>query len=243
MRAQDFIEWRHRTDLTQDEAAKKFGVTRATVQNWESGTSPVPVPVETSCQIWEERLRQENPNIGPVTLIYADGPMFVNPFGPRQRIAMMHQEPYPTNAAAIARVQALWGRDDFHNALVIEQSGKPLWNIVELDAVVTGRDRGAPTIPNMLRTLAEQLRGTSGIFVRNGPRILTRTEEKERQLEIENVATELDKIAADFSAQNFDSAPTEDLLVKLRKFGKQPNERLVNNLAQAFVSLAISKGR
>ena len=104
-----FSAWRKRVGLTQQELAERWArVTRTTIQNWESGASPIPHSVETACAIWERRLKQENPNLGPVTLIYADGPMFVDPYGPRRRLPMMQKEPYPTNTAAIARVLELW---------------------------------------------------------------------------------------------------------------------------------------
>jgi DNA-binding XRE family transcriptional regulator len=144
MRASNLREWRQRVGLTQSEAAAKIGVTRGTIQNWESEATAIPPMVEASCQIWEDRLWQIRPDIGPVTLIYSDGPMFINPYGPRSRLAMMHQEPYPTNAAAIARVRALWGREDFHNPFIIDQSRKFLWNSVQLARVADGSDQDAP---------------------------------------------------------------------------------------------------
>src|SRR6266446_10389463 len=107
MDAKELKSWRERVGLTQQQFAERLRVTRTTVQNWESGMTSIPQAVDTSCEIWEHRLQQENPNLGPVTLIYSDGPMFVNPYGPRRRLAMMQQEPYPTNTAAIARVQQL----------------------------------------------------------------------------------------------------------------------------------------
>src|SRR5580700_472130 len=140
MNAQELKTWRDQVGLTQQQFANRLGVTRTTIQNWESAATPIPQAVDTSCEIWEKRLKQENPDLGPVTLVYSDGPMFVNPYGPRRRPAMMQQEPYPTNAAALARVQQLWAREDFHNAFVIEESGEPLWNIVELGRAVGGDD-------------------------------------------------------------------------------------------------------
>jgi hypothetical protein len=144
MKASDFREWRQRVGLTQADAGSKLGVTRGTIQNWESEASPIPHVVESGCRIWEDRLRQIRPELGPVTLIYSDGPMFINPYGPRRRLAMMREEPYPTNAAALARVRELWGRDDFHNPFIIEESGTHLWNAVELARVAAGTDSDAP---------------------------------------------------------------------------------------------------
>ncbi len=144
MKASDFREWRQRVGLTQGEAAGKIGVTRGTIQNWESEATAIPPMVQASCQIWEDRLRQTRPDLGPVTLTYSDGPMYINPYGPRTRLAMMHQEPYPTNAAAVARVLALWGREDFHNPFIVDQSGNFLWNSVQLSRVAEGKDQDAP---------------------------------------------------------------------------------------------------
>jgi hypothetical protein len=46
----------------------------------EGEATPIPQAVDMSCEIWEARLKQENPDLGPVTLIYSDGPMFVDPY-------------------------------------------------------------------------------------------------------------------------------------------------------------------
>src|ERR1035437_3306350 len=84
MDGKQFRAWRERLGLTQQQVADRMGVTRTTVQNWESADA-IPQTVEMSCDVWEPRLKQENPNLGPVTLVYSDGPMFVNPYGPRGR--------------------------------------------------------------------------------------------------------------------------------------------------------------
>jgi len=106
--------------------------------------TPISPLVEQGCTIWEDRLQQIRPDLGPVTLIYSDRPMFINPYGPRRPLAMMHQEPYPTNAAALTRVRELWGRDDFHNPFIIDAAGTHLWNAVQLARVADGSDRDAP---------------------------------------------------------------------------------------------------
>src|SRR5258708_16625372 len=98
MKASDFRDWRKRVGLTQSEAGAKLGVSRGTVQNWETEVNAIPSIVETGCRIWEEQLRRIRPDLGPVTLVYADAPMFIDPYGPPRRIAMMKQQPHPTNA-------------------------------------------------------------------------------------------------------------------------------------------------
>jgi len=236
MKAVEFASWRQQVGLTQEKIAEKLGVTRTTIQNWESGSTPIPVAVETSCDLWGHRLKQEDPNVGPVTLVYSDGPMFINPYGPRRRLAMMHQEPYPTNAAALARVQVLWGREDFHNPLIIEESGKPLWNVVELERVVRGDDAGAPTISNMLKALAEQITVTSTMSVRSGPKMLSPAEARDRQERIEDLAGELEKLAAATPQGDVTYPQVEEVFSRLRRLGKHPMDSLVSSIAQAFVS-------
>jgi hypothetical protein len=130
MRGAELLDWRKRLGFTQSEAGQKLGVTRATIQNWESESTPIPGAVETGCQIWEQELKKR-PEFGPVTLIYSDGPMFVNPYGPN-RLAMMQRELYPTNAEALERIYDLWGREDFHSPLIMAESGEIAWNVVEL---------------------------------------------------------------------------------------------------------------
>jgi hypothetical protein len=234
MQADEFGSWRQRVGLTQDKAAEKLGVTRTTIQNWETGIRPIPQSVDASCDLWEHRLKQESASLGPVTLIYSDGPMFVNPYGPRRRLAMMKQEAYPTNAAAIARVQQLWGRDDFHNAMIIELSGKPLWNVVELARVVDGNDTGAPTRFNTISALAKYVKANSHLFVRNGPKTYAPSEAKDRQRRIEGLAAELDKLAAAGPEENVRYQQIEQALSKLHSLGFHPTDLLVSNVAHAL---------
>jgi transcriptional regulator with XRE-family HTH domain len=123
-------EWRSRLGLTQAEVAAKFKVTRMTVQNWESGITAVPPPIEAASQLAEHEFRKR-PSFGPVTLAYSDGPMFVNPYGPR-RGSMLQREPYASNAHALERVAILWGRNDFYSPLIVDEGGCIVWNAVEL---------------------------------------------------------------------------------------------------------------
>jgi hypothetical protein len=235
MIAKDFRAWRERVGLTQQQIADRLGVTRTTIQNWEGAVTPIPQAVDMSCAVWEARLKQENPNLGPVTLIYSDGPMFVNPYGPRRRPAMMQQEPYPTNTAAIARLQQLWGRDSFHNAFILEQSGAPLWNIVELARVASGEDKGAPTLANLLRAIAMHVRSNSDIFAR-GPKAPTPAQAKERRQAIEAQADELELLAGSgLSAILRDQLQIEGVFSKLLALGTRAPDSLVRNVAQAFV--------
>jgi len=236
MTAEEFRRWREQVGITQQQIADKLRVSRTTIQNWESAATPIPQAVEMSCKIWEAPLKQENPDLGPVTLVYSDGPMFVDPYGPRRRPAMMQQEPYPTNAAALARVQQLWGRGDFHNSFIIEESRTPLWNVVELERVVSGDDKGAPTLVNLLKAIAKIVRADSAIFVRSGPKMLSPTEARKRQQAIEGQADELDRIA-DSGLQTIirDRLLIEGAFSKLLALGSKAPDSLVSNVAQALV--------
>src|ERR1700674_1368039 len=101
MDAKEFALWRKGLGISQEELAERWaGVSRSTIQNWEAGVSEIPSAVADACKIWERRLKQERATLGPVTLFFADGPLFVNAFRPR-RPAMLQQVPFLTNAAAI----------------------------------------------------------------------------------------------------------------------------------------------
>jgi DNA-binding XRE family transcriptional regulator len=75
----DFKKWRQKLGYTQSVAAEKLGLSRGAVQYWESEIRPVPVAVELACQellrLWKQR-----PEFGPVTLLYADGPVSLETF-------------------------------------------------------------------------------------------------------------------------------------------------------------------
>ena len=85
----EFKAWRTSFGLSQQELADKMGVTRTSVQNWEASPGPLPQSAQNGAKIWDRYLRQEQPLRGPVTLIYADGPMVIAPGG---RTAMLQQE-------------------------------------------------------------------------------------------------------------------------------------------------------
>src|SRR5208282_6262955 len=113
MNGAEFRDRRERLLLTQTAIAERLNISPATVRNWEAEATAIPTAVEMLWEVWEHRFQQESPHYGPVTLIFTDGPMFVQPQGPRQPLAMMHQEPFVTNAGALGRVCALWDRAGF----------------------------------------------------------------------------------------------------------------------------------
>lgn len=242
MEAVEFSTWRKRLGITQEDLAERWaGVTRNTIQNWESGATAIPAAVATACTVWERRLKQENPALGPVTLVYADGPMFIDPYAPRRRLAMMQQEPFQSNTAAIARVIDMWGRDEFHNAFIIEKSGSDLWNIVELGRVVAGEDAHAPTLPNLLSRLAKYVMSTSSLVARSGPRLPSAKEAKAHQALIETLAAKLEGFAKISRKKTVRYQDIEDVLTQLRQLGKFPPDVLVFSIAQAFGGSNVSR--
>jgi transcriptional regulator with XRE-family HTH domain len=232
MTKEEFRKWRERFGLSQGDVATRFNLSRNTIQNWESGVSPLPSTLEGACTVWEDRLKKEMADIGPLTLIYSDGPMFIDPYRPR-RMAMLQQEAFPTNAAALARVQYLWGRDDFDGPFIIEKSGQPLWNQVELMRVVDGSDKGAPTLANTIRKVAEYTRTNSRFHVRSGPKMASAKEMEQTKAMIEAVADEMDALVArvpDGGVGYFDFEP---LLSRLHDLGFYPTNKLVGDVAHA----------
>jgi DNA-binding XRE family transcriptional regulator len=234
--ANEFKLWRQRFNLTQEDVSLKFRVSRTTVQNWESGATPITQLVEMSCETWEPRLRQEDPDFGPVTLIYTDGPMFVDPYAPRQKLAMMQQEPHPSNAAALARVQKLWGQSGFCNPFILDKETKPLWNFPQLRRVVESEDPGAPTVQNLIRRIAREMKANSGstVWGANRPNA---SEKQERKQRIEALANQLEAIAdSGFVEIEKRRVEVEDIIYKFQHHGTRAPDAFVHNLAQAFTA-------
>lgn len=234
MNAAEFKAWRQNLRLTQQEVADRLGVSRTTIQNWENNT-PIPQTVDMSCKVWEHRLQQENPAVGPLTLIYSDAPMFVDPYGPRRRLAMIQQEPYPTNAAVLARVQQLAGQPNFHNPFVIAADQSTLWNLPELSRVLRGEDEEAPTLTNMLRKAAKIVREDSANFVRSGAGWPTQAEIAARQKDIIAQADLLERFAGEnLPAIARHQLAIEDVFANLRQLGLRAPDALVSGIAFAL---------
>jgi DNA-binding XRE family transcriptional regulator len=70
----DFKKWRKKLGINQVTAGEMLGLSRGAVQYWESEIRPVPLAVELACQELLRHSRQR-PEFGPVTLLYADGPI------------------------------------------------------------------------------------------------------------------------------------------------------------------------
>ena len=235
MNGPDFKAWRAGFDLTQADVAGHFGVTRTTVQNWEALPGPLPNAVDYGLQLWTRTLRQAQPLRGPVTLNYSDGPMFIQPFGPRRAPALLHQETHPNNAAVLARVQVLAGADGMFNPFVLEDGARDLWNIVELQRVMDGDDANAPTLPNMVRRLAAGVRADAPYYVRNGARMATPAEQDKRMRDLEALAAVLDDISAGtMQAVVARQGEIEGIMRQVQTLGMRLRDDLVSGIAAAL---------
>lgn len=234
MNGAEFKERRERLLLTQAGVSERLKVSPATVRNWEAETTAIPTAVEMLWEVWEHRFQQESPHFGPVTLVYTDGPMFVDPQGPRRPLAMMHQEPFVTNAGALARVCALWDRPGFNSPLILKPTGDLLWNAVQLAKVADKSDTYAPIVPVMVRKLSTYVRTYSARYLRSGPRLSSSEKAEARQREIEVKADKLDILAAADTHSSIDSHPAETVLDRLHVLGMSPPGDMVNGIFHAY---------
>src|ERR1700733_9317889 len=231
MTKEEFRGWREGFGLTQSDIAKRFGVTRNTIQNWESGATALPSTVESACSVWGDRLKKEIAELGPVTLCYADGPMWIDPYGPRRDVASLQMEPYPTNSAALARIRMIWNDPKVHGPFIMMKSADLLWNQVELARVVDGTDKGAPTVRNTINRLANYILENSAAYVRGDP-----TLEKVENVEasIRAVGQELLQLAAESEKRCVSYVEFEVMLKRLHGLGSFPTNRHVGDVAHAI---------
>ena len=71
MNGAELKSWRKKIGYTQEEAAREFGVSRPTVQNWEYENTSVPLVVELASHRLLRQWKQRR-EYGPVFLIYFD---------------------------------------------------------------------------------------------------------------------------------------------------------------------------
>ena len=105
-------------------AGEMFGLSCGAVQYWESEIRPVPLAVELACQ---ELLRQSKlrPEFGPVTLLYADGPISQVDLPPCGDL-VLRCEPHPNNESALSQVVRLRESVTLFMPLIVEDDGRRL---------------------------------------------------------------------------------------------------------------------
>ena len=138
MHAKDLRKWRRDLGFTQEEAGRALGVSRITIQNWESGSTPVPLMAEGACERATRRWKQRA-NYGPVTLVYFGAPL-------GQLSGEGHVERFASNDAALGRVRQLWNSPSFNSPTIIDdQTGFSIWHYRELEREIERRGARAPT--------------------------------------------------------------------------------------------------
>ena len=126
MNGTELRDWRGLLGLTQEQAAKEFEVTRATVQNWEYGITAVPRAVElASRQIlrrWKRRLE-----FGPVTLVCSMPPLRAAADEP-ESLPVFFCERYPNNKAALLACSTRIGT----RAFILDDAKSVIWSGMDL---------------------------------------------------------------------------------------------------------------
>ena len=126
MNGPELKEWRKLLGFTQEQAAKEFGVTRPTIQNWEYEITPVPVSVDLASRQLLRRWKQR-PEFGPVTLVYASAPLSPTPNAP-DRLPTLFCRQYPDNNAAFHEVFELRNSSDVFNPLILDETNCVIWS-------------------------------------------------------------------------------------------------------------------
>ncbi|WP_439402872.1 helix-turn-helix domain-containing protein [Bradyrhizobium sp. DASA03068] len=238
MNGEDFQAWRESFGLTQTVLADRVKVSRTTIQSWENMEGELPQAAANIRHIWDRRLKQESALHGPLTLVYATAPMFVDAYRPHAQRAVMIQEPHPNNAAVLARVQQLSGRVDFHTPFVLENERQDVWNAVELDRVSKGDDHQAPTLQNLLFTISQDVREGAKFYVRAGTKTHTPAQKLAQEGKIHALAEELFQLSSRGLAHIVDSGlRIEEIFKELLMLGTKAPDDLVSAVAFALTAL------
>jgi DNA-binding XRE family transcriptional regulator len=120
----DFKKWRKKLGINQVSAGEMLGLSRGAVQHWENEVRPVPHTIELACVELLRRWKQR-PEFGPVTLLYADGPISGD-------LALLQREPHPNNESALSRVVRLRETVNLFMPLIVADDGKVIWSGSEL---------------------------------------------------------------------------------------------------------------
>lgn len=127
----------------------------------------------------------------------------------------------------------IWGDKDVHGPFIMERSGNPIWNQVELARVVDGNDKNAPTVRNTIRRLAEYILKHSAVFVR-GVRMPTAEEVTAKTDEIRATGEALAQLANESEDRHVSYEEFEVLLKRLHALGSYPTHRQVSDVAHAI---------
>ena len=134
----DLKKWRKKLGLNQSEAARKLGVQRGALQNWEREVRPVPRTVELACEELV-RLAQQSPDLGPVLLVSTNSAI-VQQSDVAYQIPLLHSRLYENNEAAIQAARKLKLNSPFADLLIFSADGTIIWDMPELNEECGKRD-------------------------------------------------------------------------------------------------------
>ena len=126
----DLKKWRRKLGYSQFEAAEKFGVGRAAVQNWESERTRIPHAIDLASKEIERRWKQRR-EFGPVVLVYSDESIWPDADCP-SRVLCMQRELHANNEAAIQRCLRLRQTPSFDSPFIVSEDGSVVWSTPEL---------------------------------------------------------------------------------------------------------------
>jgi hypothetical protein len=234
----DFSAWRNRYGLTQEGAAEQFRLAVEIIQNWENGVTAIPSAVDDFCVIWGRRLRQLDPLYGPLTLVYFDKPGFSDSFSSRPRPSTLKRETCVCNASAIARAAMLSHAQRLFEPHILEhESGEPdeiLWSTGEVDDFLSGKDTSAPTVVNLLRTIATGICETTALTA--WEQGLPAEQRATRKAKLEAEAKKLNQIAERGINGDTSADEIELILTELRNLGASPRNSDVTGIFRALAA-------
>jgi DNA-binding XRE family transcriptional regulator len=127
-----FHAWRTDLKMTQESAGKRFGVSRFTVQKWESDQADIPKHVET-LMVWISREIKQQQDDFPVQLAYCDAMPWVEAGKPLAQVIL---KDFPCNSLMLRGVHELLNSGhELHLASVIEK-GRPEMSIWQRDELI-----------------------------------------------------------------------------------------------------------
>jgi len=126
----ELLKWRKSLRYTQEEAGKKLGVSRATIQNWEKGVTRIPRAAELACLQVARRWKQRS-EFGPVALVYTDGPIWQE-LQDSFCTVVLHCEFYSNNEAALQQAARFKQTPSIIYRFIMEENGGIVWNGPEL---------------------------------------------------------------------------------------------------------------
>jgi transcriptional regulator with XRE-family HTH domain len=126
----DLKKWRKKHGFNQFQAAEKLGINRGGFQNWEREVRPISRAVELACQEITQRWRQR-PDFGPVTLVFADGPI-LQPSDEPYCVPLLRCDRHPNTEAAIEEAGRLALDPLLVNPFILAEDGSVIWDTPEL---------------------------------------------------------------------------------------------------------------